>query len=347
MSRVLVIVVTHNSYHTIDACLESLSRSLGSGFEAATLVVDNASSDGTVDRVRAGFPRVEVLEAGENLGFAAGNNLGIRSAVAEGREFAYLLNPDARVSAEFLEEALAVMDADPATAAVQSLLLLEPDGARIDSSGNRIHYLGFGFCEQHGEARSEAPAAVREIGFASGAAVLLRLSALAEVGPMEERLFLYCEDLDLCWRLRLGGHSIRLAPRSVVLHHHEFSRNQDKYFYLERNRWLILLRVLSARSLLLLAPILLAAELALLVVATRSGWLRQKLRAVATLARRDTVRYLVAARREVQRRRRVSDRVAMRDVSTRMELEYDDSWLLSRVANPLLGLFWRILVRLV
>lgn len=346
MTRVLVIVVTHDSYHTIDACLASLEQALGGDFEACTLVVDNASTDGTVAQVRARFPRVAVQEAGANLGFAAGNNLGIQRARAEGREFVYLLNPDARVTAGFLEQACAAMDADPRAAAVQSLLLLEPDGSRIDSSGNRIHFLGFGFCEQHGAPRAEAPDSVREIGFASGAGVLLRLAALAEIGPMEERLFLYCEDLDLCWRLRLAGHAVRLAPGSIVLHQHDFARNPAKYFYLERNRWLVLLRLASTRTLLLLAPVLFASEVAILLLALRSGWGGHKLRALAALARRDTFHFLKASRREIQRLRRLPDREVMSDFTTRMELEYGRSWLLERIANPVLDGIWRILSRL-
>lgn len=343
MPRALVVVLTHNSYHTIRACLESLERALGSEFEAATLVVDNASTDGTVEEVRTRFPGLRLIESGENLGYAAGNNRGIRTALELGCEFVYLLNPDARVESGFLEEACSAMDGEPAAAAVQSLLLLEPDGERIDSSGNRIHFLGFGLCEQHGAQRAEAPSAGRDIGFASGAAVLLRLSALAEVGLLEERLFLYCEDLDLCWRLRMAGYGIRLAPGSVVLHRHEFARNPEKYFYLERNRWLVLLRVASARTLLLLAPALLASELAILLLALRSGWAGQKLRALAALVSLDTWRYLASSRREIQRRRRLRDREVMREFTSRMELEYGRSWLLERIANPILGALWRIL----
>lgn len=346
MPRALVLVLTHNSYHTIRACLESLERALGSELAAATLVVDNASTDGTVEEVRTRFPRLRLIESDENLGYAAGNNRGIRTALELGCEFVYLLNPDARVEARFLEEACAAMDGQPAAAAVQSLLLLEPDGERIDSSGNRIHFLGFGLCEQHGAQRAEAPSAGRDIGFASGAAVLLRLSALADVGLLEERLFLYCEDLDLCWRLRMAGYGIRLAPGSVVLHRHEFARNPEKYFYLERNRWLVLLRVASARTLLLLAPALLASELAILLLALRSGWAGQKLRALAALVSLDTWRYLASSRREIQRRRRLRDREVMRDFTSRMELEYGRSWLLERIANPVLGALWRILARL-
>lgn len=339
----LVVVVTHNSYHTIEACLGSLAEALGADFAAATLVVDNASSDGTVARVRALFPAVEIVESGENLGFGAGVNRGIRRALEKEAEFVYLLNPDARVTPGFLAAAVAEMARDESIAGVQSLLLLEPDGALIDSAGNTIHFLGFGYCDQHRRSRSEAPAESTEIAFASGAAVLLRLSALARVGTMAEELFLYCEDMDLCWRLRLAGHAIRLAPSSVVLHRHEFSRNPDKYFLLERNRWLVLLRLLSGRSLLVLALPLVATEIALLGIAARGGWLRQKLRALGALTRRDTRAFVARSRREIQGQRRRGDRELLRPFTSRMELDGGTPWLVERVANPVLGRLWRIL----
>ncbi len=86
--------------------------------------------------------------------------------------------------------------------------------------------------------------------------------------------------------------------------------------------------------------------MAILLLALRSGWAGHKLRALAALASRDTLRYLAASRREVQRRRRLPDREVMRGFTSRMELEYGDSWLLERIANPVLGGLWRILARL-
>lgn len=343
----LVIVVTHDSYHTIEACLGALRLALGEEFEAATLVVDNASSDGTAARIRELFPAIEVVESGVNGGFGAGVNRGIRRALEKQAEFVYLLNPDARVRPGFLVEALAEMASDEAIAAVQSLLLLEPDGELIDSAGNVVHFLGFGYCGLHRRARCAAPVESSEIAFASGAAVLLRLSALVRAGTMAEELFLYCEDLDLCWRLRLAGYTIRLAPRSVVLHRHEFSRNPDKFFLLERNRWLVLLRMLSVRTLLLLAPVHLVTEVALLGLAARGGWLRQKLRAWGALARAANRAFVRTSRREIQGTRRLKDSDILRLYSSRIELDDGTPWLVERVANPVLGWLWGALRRLV
>jgi len=106
-ARVAVVILTWQSRADIGICLEALERALGADFRRSTLVVDNASTDGTADFVAARFPDVELLRAERNLGFAGGNNLGIRRAIARGAEFVYLLNPDAVVSPGFLEPVLA------------------------------------------------------------------------------------------------------------------------------------------------------------------------------------------------------------------------------------------------
>jgi len=340
-ARVAVVILTWQSRADIGICLEALERALGADFRRSTLVVDNASTDGTADFVAARFPDVELLRAERNLGFAGGNNLGIRRAIARGAEFVYLLNPDAVVSPGFLEPVLAEADLSQQVGAVQSLLVLAPDGRRIDSAGNVIHFLGFGYCDLHQRPVEAAPVEAREILFASGAAVLLRVSALQEVGLFDERLFLYCEDLDLSWRLLLAGHEIRLAPRSVVLHRHEFGRNPRKYFLLERNRWIVLAQSLSLRSFLLLFVPLLATEVGLLAIATQAGWLGQKLRANLVFFAPRSLAATWRARRSTQALRRCPDREVVGRFVARMEFDGEETPLLRHWVNPVLERLWR------
>jgi hypothetical protein len=344
--RVAVGIVTYDSARQVEACLGALAAARLEESGARVTVVDNRSTDDTVARVRSGFPEVELIVNERNLGFAGACNLVLRAAIDGDTEFVYLLNPDTRVEPGFLSRALEVARGSDRIAAVQSLVLLAPDGARIDTAGNALHCLGFGYCAGHRRPRAEAPSAPVEVAFASGAGVLLRTAALAEVGLLDESLFLYCEDLDLGWRLRRAGWSIVLAPDSIVLHDHEFARHPDKYFLLERNRWLVLLRNWSARSLLVLAGPLLAAELALLAIAARRGWLGAKLRSYRDLARRETWRRLRAARREDAPRRRVPDRDLAAAMTARMEVDGGETPLLGRFANPLLAAVWAIARRL-
>lgn len=339
----VVVVLTWNAERHVDACLGSLARLDAAGLDASVLLVDNGSTDGTVAAVRARFPAVELLEAGRNLGFAAGNDLGIEAALARGADWVYLLNPDTDVDPAFLAEAVAVGEADPGTAAVQSLLLLHPERDLVNTAGNEIHFLGFGYCGGYRRPRAAAGQEAREIPFASGAAVLLRAAALRQVGLLDPELFLYQEDQDLGLRLRLAGWRARLAPRSLVWHHYAFSRNPVKYFWLERNRYLVLAKNLRLRSLLVLAPALLGAELAMLGLALAGGWLGQKVRADAALLSPRLWAHLRAERARVAALRRVRDAELARWFTPAIEFEGLEGGWLPRLLKGPMALAWRLL----
>ncbi len=341
--RVVVVVLTFDAERHVDACLGSLARLDAAGLEASVLVVDNGSRDGTVAALRARFPGVELLQTGRNLGFAGGNDAGLALALERGADWIYLLNPDTDVDPRFLAEAVAVGEADPSTAAVQSLLLLHPERDLVNTAGNQIHFLGFGHCGAFRAPRAAVGEAPVEIPFASGAAVLYRAAALRQVGLLDEALFLYQEDQDLGLRLRLAGWRARLAPRSLVWHHYEFSRNREKYFWLERNRYLVLLQNLRLRSLLVLAAPLLLAEVAMLGLALAGGWLPQKLRADAALLSPGTWARLRAGRARVAAVRRVRDAEVARWFTPTMAFEGLQGGWLPRLLRGPMALAWRVL----
>jgi GT2 family glycosyltransferase len=342
VGRTTIAVVTHDSAPHIGPCLASLERELEQEPEASILVVDNASRDGTAELVRAASGRVELIVNASNGGFGAACNQAIRRAHAAGSEFVYLLNPDTVVAPSFLRAALEVASRDAAIAAVQSLLLLDPEPELLDSAGNRLHFLGFGYCALHRRPRAEAPADPVEIAFPSGAGVLLRVDALLRIGLLRDDLELFCEDLDLGWRLRLAGYRSLLAPRSVVRHRHDFLRHREKYFFLERNRFLVLLANYSARSLLLLGPLLAVNEVAILAISCAQGWWREKLRSWDALLRPAAWRQTRAARARVAAIRAVPDREVARWFTPRMELDTMGGVVLRRIVNPILSGLWAI-----
>lgn len=341
--RAAVVVLTYQSARFVDGCFGSLRRMDRAGLEVEVLAVDNASPDGTAGLVRERFPEVRVVETGSNLGFAGGNDVGIRLALERGCDFVYLLNPDTEVEPGFLREAVAVAEARPDAGAVQSLLLLGAEPGLVNTAGNEIHFLGFGYCGSYRRPASSIPREPREIAFASGASSLYRAAALREVGLLDEALFLYHEDLDLGWRLRLAGWRNLLAPRSVVRHHYEFSRSQRKHYFLERNRYLVLMKNVRLRNLALLAPFLLAAEVGLLLLATLSGWLPQKLRADRDAFRPSSLRRVREERRKVAALRRASDREVFALFTPVVDFEGAAPGWLQALANRCLSLAWKVL----
>ena len=271
--RTSIIVVTYNHASLIVDCVRALERA-GLDFTRTRLfLVDNASADGSAEVIRTqvlnpagtatlgGLP-AQLMANQQNLGFAGGNNQAIRQAMAEGDEFVYLLNPDTEVVPGFLAEALAATGGDPTVALVQSLLLRHQEPDRVNTFGNALHFLGFGYAAGDGQrlddpAVIERLASVRDIAYASGAGVLARVSALSDIGLFNEELFAYHEDLELSWRARLAGYRVLLAPASRVLHKYEFGKSTRKFFFMERNRFLVLAWYYRPGTLLLVAPALL------------------------------------------------------------------------------------------
>jgi N-acetylglucosaminyl-diphospho-decaprenol L-rhamnosyltransferase len=292
-----VVVVCHDSADTVGPTLEALAPQLGPDDEV--VVVDNASSDATPAAVRAVAPAARVIETGANLGFAAGCHTGVRASRAP---LLLLLNPDAIPAQGCLDALRECAGQEPGWGAWQALITM-PGGEFVNTAGNVVHYLGFGWAGDCGRPVSATNVRRHDVGFGSGAALVVRRTAWNAVGGFDERYFMYGEDLDLSLRLRLAGWGIGIAPAARVAHDYAFAKGDYKWFYLERNRWWTLIGAYPARLLALLAPALLAFEVALLVAAWRQGWLRAKLRAQAAVLR--TLPAMLRRRRTVQATRRI------------------------------------------
>ncbi len=305
-------------------------------------LVDNGPGDGTLpeagrqmEKFAGRLPKTIIHEPGKNLGFTGGNNLAMRQALERNADYIYLLNGDACFEPQALMEAVKAAEKNPQIGAVQSLLVLQQNPDEINSWGNALHYLGFGYAFGYQRKKSEAPHEMKEIAYPSGAGVLLRSSALRKVGLFDEIFGSYHEDLDLGWRLRLAGFSCAMAPQSVVQHHYEFSRSIQKWYWMERNRFLTILKNYKTATLVWLAPQIIASELALFVFAFVKGWWRDKLRVYAYLLKPATWKYLGEQRRVVNSLRQVNDREILRLTAPTIAYQDVESWPVKIFLNPI------------
>jgi N-acetylglucosaminyl-diphospho-decaprenol L-rhamnosyltransferase len=197
-----VVILTYRSGAVIGACLRAVAATTHRPL--AVIVVDNASGDDTLARVRAEHPTVETIAAPANLGWAAGNAIGVRRALEGGAEYVVLLNPDVLVPPGWLEAALRAMAARPRLALMDFELRSGREGA------DPAEVLRKGAPP---ERRGELPeAVVHPVEGASGAALVVRAAALPEIGLPDPAYFLYCEDLDWSWRTLDAGWEVgRLA----------------------------------------------------------------------------------------------------------------------------------------
>jgi GT2 family glycosyltransferase len=333
-AAITAVVVSYADPAVTTRALESLfDQSLA---PVEVLVVDNDPAGATARTLSAAqiSPLVRTLNPDANLGYTGAANLAAREASGE---WLFFLNPDAMAAGDCLERLLEAVDG-PDVAIVGAQVLL-PDG-RVNAGENPTNIAGVSWSGGYGCPRARGP--VRDTAAVSGAALLVRRDAFLHVGGLCPFFFLYGDDTDLAWRLRLGGARVRYCPEAVVVHDYEFEKGTDKWFYLERNRLWMLLSNLELRTLALLAPVLLATEVVVLVRATRAGWLREKLRAWTAVIVRG--RALIGWRRFVQASRRVSDRQVLELFVGGIETELIDTGL-PRWVNPCMECYRRLVLR--
>ncbi|HEV2790941.1 MAG TPA: glycosyltransferase family 2 protein, partial [Solirubrobacterales bacterium] len=292
-----VLVVAYDSRDDLAKTLPALLPELGEGDEL--IVVENKAGDGSVEVVRELAPEARIVRMGRNAGFAGGCNAGAEAASGD---LLVVLNPDAAPRPGFGEAIRKPWQEERGWAAWQALVA-NGDASQVNSAGNPIHFTGIVWAGGHGKPIAEAPPA-GEVVSLSGACLAIPLAEWRRLGGFPEDFFMYHEDVDLSVRLRLYGGTIGIEPTAVVAHDYEFSANPDKWRWLERNRLALVTRTYPTSLLVLLAPALLATELALLLVAATGGWGRQKLRANLEFLRR--LPRLLHERRQIQRRRTIT-----------------------------------------
>ena len=302
-----MIVVAYQSGDALTRCLDSLAGE-------DVVVVDNDS---------------------DNVGFGAGCNRGARKTDADVLVF---VNPDTVVQPGAVEALTRALE-DPGVGVVQARLRLLEQPELLNSSGNVLHVSGLAWPGGYGQP-ADTLTQPQEIAYASGAAFAIRADVFRELGGFTEELFLYQEDLELCWRAHLRALRVLVVPDADVLHDYVLERpGRQKEYYLERNRLIFVLTAFSARLLFLLAPVLLALEAGIVLVAWRQGWLREKTRGWAWLVRNGS--WLAVHRRQTQALRHVGDRELERFLTPVLDPRMLE--LPSGVAalNGLVSLWWR------
>jgi len=310
-----LIVVTYNARSHLGRCLRSiLSQNLCPN---EIIVVDNASSDGSADFVEQAFPGVKVIRNGDNRGFGHGADVGAASAHGD---YLVFLNPDTVVEPDWLAGLVAALEANPEAGLATSriLLLARPD--RVNACGTEVHYTGLTLCRGTGAERDRF-SEVEEVDAVSGAAFAIRKTIFDEIDGFDERFFLYVEDTDLSWRVRLAGHTCLHVPASVVYHDYTLQFGALKTYLEERNRYLMLLKSLRWPTLLVLVPSLLLAEVVTwgFVLLRDRQHVLNKPRAYLWVALH--WRQIVASRRHTQARRRVRDRDLLARCAHRISFE--------------------------
>lgn len=237
-ARISIISVNYNGFALTAAMIDSLRRHVTTPLEI--VVVDNGSARDEAALLRERYSDIVVLRSDENLGFAGGNNLGIRAATGD---CLLLLNNDTEVTDNTLHHLAETLDADPSIGAVCPKIRFWAPPQAIQFAGYtpltritlRNGLIGFG---QPDDGSYDTP---HETPYAHGAAMMVRREAVGKAGPMPEEYFLYYEELDWSERLREAGYRIVYDPRATVFHKESATTGQQsplRSYYLTRNRLL-------------------------------------------------------------------------------------------------------------
>lgn len=206
-----VVLLNWNGWRDTLACIESLERLSYPNYKV--VVVDNGSTDDSVERIRKACPSVPVIESGGNLGFASGCNVGIRHALSRGADYVWLLNNDTVVDASALAAMVERAERDEGVGAVGSLIHYMDHPERVQAWAGG--YINFWL----GRSRLYTmPTEESALDFISGASILIRREALQSVGFLDEDFFMSWEETDFCFRLRSAGWKLAAAPASLVYH---------------------------------------------------------------------------------------------------------------------------------
>ena len=341
MKKVSTIVVNWNGKEVLAECLESLLKQSYQSMEI--WVSDNGSEDGSQAMVKQFYPSVRLLENGENLGFGKAVNRAL--AKAEGDYFLFL-NNDLEVDSECVQQLVNILESDKGAGAAIPKILYHPNEQKpsihnssvINSYGVLVHYTGIACPNLIDEYdREDLP----YIETACGGIFMFRREVYDQIGGFDEDLFLYHEDHDFSWRIRLQGWKLMVTPRAVCAHHYEFNKGVKKFYRSEKNRLHILLKNLECKTLVLIFPALIIVELAQIFHAFLYGWLGLKIRSYVETCGQF---FQISRKRKIIRlSRKVSDKEIVRLYQGSIAVSGVKNPLMDYLLSPMLNKYWKLI----
>jgi GT2 family glycosyltransferase len=279
-ARLAAVVINYNGGAKIVRAIQALDKFAPEVTEI--IIVDNGSTDNSISEIRARFPAVDIVELGANLGLPNARNAGLARA---GSQYVLLLDADIYVTPGCTA---AMLDAAKRydAAVVCPRIVLVPDGSIVQCDGATPHFVGTLALLNADVDRRLAPVAAGPVGGLIGAAMLIDRQLVVDAGGFNELYFFYFEDLEFSLRMRLLGHEVVRAPAAIVEHERGQGavglsfRGRGRYpgrraYLVMRNRLLTIALCYGSRSLLLLAPVLIAYEMATIAFAVSRGFTRE------------------------------------------------------------------------
>jgi GT2 family glycosyltransferase len=226
--KIFIIILNYNGKEFIKKTLSGVLRINYPNFEV--VLVDNNSEDGSFEFIKREFSKITLIKNSQNLGFSAGNNIGIEYALERGADYVFLLNYDTEVEKNFLSSLVEIMEKD-GKIGIASPIILNEDGSKIWFSGGKIDWLRMKSIHEDDNKKNNYLGSE----YLSGCAMLIRSEVFRQVGLFDEDYFLYWEDADFSVRVKKAGYKLVVCPESRIIHLEKSQGKKEKKIY-----WLVL-----------------------------------------------------------------------------------------------------------
>ncbi|MEI6529450.1 MAG: glycosyltransferase family 2 protein [Candidatus Falkowbacteria bacterium] len=352
--KIGVILINYKDYaeRFLAPCRDSLRAQTYPRESTNIYIIDNASTVESFEYLQNIYPEAKIF-ARTDGNYAAANNLGFKEAAADACEYIVTANMDTEMTKEWLSELIRALDDNPEAGIAQSKILLFPKNdeekkyPKINSLGNVIHYLGFGFTSGYGEADKEIEGCPEIKGYASGASFIIRSSVLAKIGGYNEEYYMYHDDMEISLKAKLAGYKIILAPKSVIFHKYEFKRSTRMIYYMERNRYLTLLTFYPLYLVILIAIPGVVMDIGMLFFSLINGWFKEELKIYGYFCHSKNYDKIVQEREKVRAFKTQSFSSIAKNFAGKIEFTEIANPILKYVVNPLLNIYWQIVKRII
>lgn len=346
MNKIGIIIVNYKDYakRFLADCIDSLRKQEGENLDWQLYIIDNSSSPETLEYLKKQAPEAKIIPRSDG-NYSAANKIGIEQAIKDGCEYFIIANMDVIFYKNWLSELVKAVNSNEKIGIAQSKIMLWPEKDKINSIGNIIHFLGFGFTQGYKEKETKKLIEIKETkeinGYASGCSMIIKREVIEEIGNYNPEYYMYHDDVELGWRAKLAGYKIALAPKSIVYHKYEFNRSVCMLYYMERNRYIAIFSFYKLPTILLTLPPLIIMDIGMLAYSIINGWFSTKLKIYLYFLQLKSWQHIFQARRQVKKFRQVSDRVIIKNIVGTIDHQEIMNPVLKYMVNPVFNLYWK------
>ncbi|MBL7058386.1 glycosyltransferase family 2 protein [Patescibacteria group bacterium] len=373
--KIAIIIVNYKDYAQkfLRECRDSLREQNYPKELFQVYIVDNATSSETRSYLKRMYAEAFVVPRDDG-NYAAANNAGIKAGRVDGCEYFVIANMDTRFDRNWLSELIMAIDEYDNVGIAQSKILLYPKEGfkeeakkltsnvksfgmsiakeeyrdhKINSIGNILHFLGFGFTDGYDEADRAIEGYPEIKGYASGCSFIIKKAVLDKIGGYNEEYYMYHDDIEMSLKTRLAGYRISLAPKSVVYHKYEFLRSMKMVYQMERNRYLVMFHFYKLSTILILLPIVVLMDLGMLLYSIVNGWIGAKVDVYKYFLKIGTWRKIKETRETLRAMRKIDDVKFTKDFVAKIDFQEINNPVLEYIANPVMVVYWKIAKKLI